>query len=619
MADDLDVALGQAMQVIAAGEVGKGMRTLIDFLAARAPDDPTWKRLRAFDFDRDAKKIQASLETTLPAASCDAFSHFYFGLDSLNMSDGKGIEFGCGNSAENYTHYPGNIPSGGLKLIFASCEDRIAHYALGIGFLGLALHQAFAQLAPELAKGAEWRIEFGFHDGDLFPLGTASKGGIRLELPPEFLVPIAQIPLKGDELAGIWPLRGANAGDWYLAAARAASHIDDPAEKSPALCGHITKLCENARVDDARLFLPEILAGIPKLAEPRDRVEAYLCAAKVHAARNENDDALAHLLEARLIAGEISNEYWRTNAQSEVYYCARDTGLARKIGPLTAEQTEALDLSEALDRIKSAMHTNNPAQLEVALRNLDEVLAVAPLLSASNYWTLKKLFSAIGDEARSRSLEATPKDQNDTLFDLMKDLPPAEGSSERPAAYAARILDDIENEEILRSTGNYHHLMSQIEMALTPVLRGGDPHELQHLLVRARGIINSWSMKSGGFIAAAVHYTLAELLGKAGLLDEARERLDLAIGCAKRERTASTRASAFRSLAKTCAKLREWERALACAKQLRDPDEKRLATAIVLKEADRWEELLALLCNVKDAGKASELAMQVAWTYQSRS
>jgi tetratricopeptide (TPR) repeat protein len=619
MSDELGRALSQTMRAIVAGDVSRGMSSLIDFLASEQPSNPTWRALRKFDFSADAARIQKSLHRHLRDPKMADYTHFYFGLDDLNMPNGKGIEFGCGHEEQDFDYYPGNIPSKGLALVFRECEANVAHYTLGIGFLGLALNQAFAAFGPAANHGGvEWHVIFGFHDGDLFPLGTFSGGKFRLQLPSEYLKRIPKSPPKVKGLSAIWPTPGASTADWFLAAARAADLIADVPSRLNEIDGHLEKTCEHGRPEAALPFVKRLLECESALPQPDDRANLHVLCARVYGALKKRKEALKHLLAARSVGADIKDEYWRNSAYRDVFYAARDAGLARRIGKLTADQERELDLGDAIAAVEHAGAQRSAAKVRAALAALDDILPGMYPLSGRDFMALRNLYQSLGDKDRLKQLKDAPKVKDDPMGWLMEELPIEAGREPTPLNYAIAVLDEVEDEYI-QSTDFHDTEMSRLESAMGPLVSSRDAAGIRSLLPRIRKIVGSWRMKSGGKMASSVHRDMAMLLFHADLKDEALARMETAGRCALRERTASSRTSALKSVAESFATMGQWDRAIEFAGQLHDAVKRRLAVAVILVQADRWSELKRHLREIQRPEEASNIAMQIAWDVDKRS
>ncbi|HEX5242256.1 MAG TPA: hypothetical protein VFW23_03260 [Tepidisphaeraceae bacterium] len=179
--------------------LAQSMATLLSFCKAEAPDEAAlWKDLRSRDFDADAQKIARMFKASLKSKPVPGkYNGMYFGLDGLNMRDGKGIEFGCSKAfdesnddggskwAYESEFYPFQIPSALLSALYNDVVEMgsLADYLVCIAYTGLAVRDTFRDLPVNLTLGrAKSRaICFGPHDGDLFRLGTLRADGLDLK------------------------------------------------------------------------------------------------------------------------------------------------------------------------------------------------------------------------------------------------------------------------------------------------------------------------------------------------------------------------------------------------------------------------------------------------------
>ena len=94
MSDAIDEALATAMQTIRDEDVSSGMRLLLAFVESKNEDRACTSQ-RRIDYATDSVRIVRSVRRALPA---DTSPEPYLGLDEANMPNGKGIEFGAGDS-----------------------------------------------------------------------------------------------------------------------------------------------------------------------------------------------------------------------------------------------------------------------------------------------------------------------------------------------------------------------------------------------------------------------------------------------------------------------------------------------------------------------------------------
>jgi len=175
--------------------VAAGMRELINAADRSSLLTPSQRALLdEIDFAAEAERLTEALRTELASATLKGVNGFYFGIDGLNMPDGKGIEFGCSALHEagireiqfawKCEQYLDNLPSTALTQIYSLNEpiQTDAEYLICFGYLGLVLKQAFhSGLARLIHRPAdEIAIAFGFHDGDLALLGFVRPNDLNL-------------------------------------------------------------------------------------------------------------------------------------------------------------------------------------------------------------------------------------------------------------------------------------------------------------------------------------------------------------------------------------------------------------------------------------------------------
>ena len=146
-----------------------------EFVALCRTACPTapWNSLPSLDFERDIVAAKVWLSTEL-AAFPDATT-IYLCLDTLNMRQGDGF---------NVTFA---IPrdAGGEHLIYGLYEllrvyeadawreaFSLCDYIFFLGYSGII----FAQACERLSSPRTLSVEWGFHDGDIFPLGRTQDG-----------------------------------------------------------------------------------------------------------------------------------------------------------------------------------------------------------------------------------------------------------------------------------------------------------------------------------------------------------------------------------------------------------------------------------------------------------
>jgi len=142
-----------------------------------------WELLPVPDIERDILAATDWLSSQIRALP-DA-NGIYFGLDTLNMDQGRGtnVEIGgsqaCNPSQDKIEWVYGKLTHGRSHLIRGLFELQqvysqpkwepvfsFADYILFLGYSGVVLGQAFHRLSTDRGLLSAW----GFHDGDLFAL-----------------------------------------------------------------------------------------------------------------------------------------------------------------------------------------------------------------------------------------------------------------------------------------------------------------------------------------------------------------------------------------------------------------------------------------------------------------
>jgi hypothetical protein len=182
-----------------ADDVSGGISRLIEFCRGEAPEDAAlWDDLAERDFAADYVQFRDDFGDSLKGSPIPPkYTGFYFGLDGLNMPNGKGIELGCSDTFDNSkddgdvswaydgSHYPFEIASPMLSELYDGVVEiaSLADHAVCIGYVGLAVRDALRELpiSDTLGKARARAICWGPHDGDLYRLGTLRPDGLVLE------------------------------------------------------------------------------------------------------------------------------------------------------------------------------------------------------------------------------------------------------------------------------------------------------------------------------------------------------------------------------------------------------------------------------------------------------
>lgn len=195
---NIDNAVHEMRTVVASKNLKQGITRLLSYCRKNGSENPSLSRLSKLPFAKDAKHIAEQLrrfaEDKKIPPKCKGF---YFGIDGLNMPDGKGIEFGCspianpGEDVEWAQHcdvYPGDgLMSPVLSEIYRVIQGAgIYDYVFALGYSGLALRHALESIPSRVLLGGQrQRVAcWGFGGGDYFSLGTLSPSGFVATVPP---------------------------------------------------------------------------------------------------------------------------------------------------------------------------------------------------------------------------------------------------------------------------------------------------------------------------------------------------------------------------------------------------------------------------------------------------
>ncbi len=182
-----------------ADDAAEGISRLIQFCRAEAPADAAlWHALARRDFAADYAQFRDDFGDNLKGSPIPAtYNGLYFGLDGLNMPNGKGVELGCSDTfddanddgdvewAYDGSHYPFEIASPLVAELYDGVVEMasLADHAVCIAYVGLAVRDALRELpiSDTLGKARARAICWGPHDGDLYRLGTLRRDGLVLD------------------------------------------------------------------------------------------------------------------------------------------------------------------------------------------------------------------------------------------------------------------------------------------------------------------------------------------------------------------------------------------------------------------------------------------------------
>jgi len=151
-----------------------------------------WESFEAMNLEMDTIDVQIWLQKSL--VRFPKTTGIYFGLDTLNMDNGKGsnIEIGLSNTCDprefsdhwiyDCDSYGDNHLINGLNLVsdnftntikWSPEERSFSEYLIFLGYSGIVLREALINVTTEIDFLSIW----GFHDGDMFYL--VNKRGLN--------------------------------------------------------------------------------------------------------------------------------------------------------------------------------------------------------------------------------------------------------------------------------------------------------------------------------------------------------------------------------------------------------------------------------------------------------
>jgi len=196
---DYERTMRAVFEAVNADDIADGISNLIKFCRVEAPADAAlWDDLARRDFAADYVLFRDDFGGNLKASPIPAkYTSLYFGLDGLNMANGKGIEFGCSDTfddtkddgdvswAYDGSHYPFEIASPLLSELYDGVVQMasLADHAVCIAYVGLAVRDALRELpiSDTLGTARARAVCWGPHDGDLYRLGTLRPSGLDLD------------------------------------------------------------------------------------------------------------------------------------------------------------------------------------------------------------------------------------------------------------------------------------------------------------------------------------------------------------------------------------------------------------------------------------------------------
>jgi hypothetical protein len=615
MQNRLTIGIDLAKSAIGAFDVTDGMRWLLNRLGDSELDPRIRKKLSQLKYAADARLIQERIARLFARHEVNARStELYFGLDPLNMPQGKGIEFGCGEQSEEYSSYPGNVRSDVLNRMFTLVEGGIGEIALGIGYLGLALKQAFGEISLNILLGAasHRRVVFGFHDGDLLELGEVTGKGFALSL--EFSPP----DVEGKPELSVkfpWPGEGSGRAEWLCASGLIAVGIEDEDDRASETTTAAKLLCEMSRFREAEHLVQGLIAIEGRLGDAGQRVKILACAANVAAGLGDAAAAGNYLRRGKAVVAGIEDQYWRERAATDLVWCADLLGMLESLGTSTSDERVRAEVAKGLVEAETELRAGGNVACRRKLPELDA--------------KIRRETGIIQDRHRSRLLELCDK-AGDSLgvLGIYESVPRTawkwwdvvgplwrHGAREEASKWLEDQFSDAENDQLLSNTGNQHHPMRQMERVARTYWKLGDSDRFQETLQRIERNVHAGNLGETGWVSAAVFTTLGRLQAIGGKADAARSTFLRAREAVAGERIASSRKQGWKELSAAYCDLDAWNDAVVCANKIRDPNTKRESIAKVYLRANRWNDLTAILDSVKDAAEASRLAFWLSWVF----
>ena len=185
-----------------APDVAAGARVLYEVARLDVPAHlPVWKVLPTLRWADDVAEVREAWVQRARYCIPPEASGIYFGIDGLNMPEGKGVELGCSTAhlpgwqsidfIFNCETYCDDLPLPSLTRLytwfyreggyetFGSIDNLRLEYPVCLGIGALVLRDALRTLDASLLIGetAERCFAFGFHDGDMLRLGRATQDG----------------------------------------------------------------------------------------------------------------------------------------------------------------------------------------------------------------------------------------------------------------------------------------------------------------------------------------------------------------------------------------------------------------------------------------------------------
>ncbi|HEV2292946.1 MAG TPA: hypothetical protein VGR35_03770 [Tepidisphaeraceae bacterium] len=192
--------IGQIIRT--APDVATGARVLHEIARQFVPPElPVWKVLAALKWADDVAAVREAWVERARTCIPPEASGIYFGIDGLNMPEGKGVELGCSSGhlpgwqsidyVFNCETYCPDLPlpsltalytwlhAGGGYDTFGPVDNLHVEYPICLGVSALVFRDALRGVDAWSLVGetTERCFAIGFHDGDLLRLGRGTLTG----------------------------------------------------------------------------------------------------------------------------------------------------------------------------------------------------------------------------------------------------------------------------------------------------------------------------------------------------------------------------------------------------------------------------------------------------------
>jgi ribosomal protein S20 len=404
-----------------------------------------------------------------------------------------------------------------------------------------------------------------------------------------------------------WPRNG-DLKSWFRAMIRKCDAIADDEEAADKAHLPIEALAEKGSVSEALRHVNRYLRRLP-----REEVLPTVRLARLGAQICVNAGDLAGM-----------EKYLAIMAATEAFNTRKcDKGFSINSVRKFRAENGLLDPAEAMDD-----EERFTAQFEGAARRCNEAIAAGEHKSAKaavaemekvargarQDWRRRfalqeviqchaKLKNTAAIKEAVRGLKAGERDKilNAEMFNLI-------GMKEEAIARAGKEISR-ELEELRTMTDpNIHFPVMAISDSLELLVAQGARDEAKKWLRRTLKEMPTWPVFEQGWLTSGVYTSLAEAAAKVEGPDAAEELLEHAMKDAKVERRSGWRKGAVDAALDLKADLGHLDAAIADARKLRSPTQRRETLAKLLARARRWSELREVLSEVASPTEAAEVA-----------